>query len=161
MQLKTKMMGAALSLSMLPLAAGAGEVAPCPEDQQPGSAQYQQYQQPDYSQYQQYPQAPAIQVGEPSPYGRGWEHGRFRRNGRYEMRAVQQWVEGRYQQVWVAEQCSMRERQHGWVRTTGMICVPAHYDQQWQPGHYEQVQQWVWVPVGGRSHGRFQAGISF
>ena len=25
-------------------------------------------------------------------------------------------------------------------------CTEGHYDQQWVEGHYQQVEQWVWVP---------------
>lgn len=146
MNIKTTMMGAALSLTLLPLAARAEhEYSPVEPEQQ-----YQQQYQPE--QYQQpYQEAPAYQTARP-PMPR--DYGRRRGHGRYELRTVQQWVAGRYQQVWVPEQCSMRERQHGWVRTTGSVCIPAHYGQQWTPAHYESVQQWVWVSngAGGRHY---------
>ena len=60
--------------------------------------------------------------------------------GRYELKYVQQWVPGNYQQVWVPESCRYRPR---WGTQQ---CTPGHYDQQWVDGHYESVQQWVWVP---------------
>jgi hypothetical protein len=60
--------------------------------------------------------------------------------GRYELRDTQQWVPGRYQQVWVPEQCRFRPR-HGYS-----TCRAGYYDQQWVEGHYETTQQWVWVP---------------
>lgn len=77
---------------------------------------------------------------------------RHARRGRYEQRVVQRWVEGRYEQVWVPEQCFQGERQRGWWRQAGTYCVPAHYDQRWVPGHYQQVTQWVWVPFKGHGH---------
>lgn len=58
-------------------------------------------------------------------------------NGRYELQNTQQWVPGRYVHV---------RTRHG-VRT------------QWEPGHYQTVQQYVWVeyrpggPRFGRHHG--------
>jgi hypothetical protein len=142
----TKMLvGAALTLSMAPLAARADDFS------------QQQYQQPQYDQqyqYQQpqpvYPQEPGIAVGEPTPYGRG---------GHYEQRAVQRWVPGQYQQVWVPQQCTTRYMQRGWYRTAANVCVPGHYDQQWTAGHYETIQQQVWVPHGFRHHHRW--GWSF
>jgi hypothetical protein len=82
---------------------------------------------------------------------RGHVHGRDCRHGpqptpprhqqgSYELRNVQQWVEGRYEQVWVPEDCRRRGR---WGRTK---CTGGYYDQRWVEGHYETVQQWVWVP---------------
>lgn len=59
--------------------------------------------------------------------------------GRYELRNVQQWVQGRYEQVWVPQDC----RNGRWGRTK---CTGGYYDQRWVEGHYETAQQWVWVP---------------
>jgi hypothetical protein len=129
MSFKMTMVGAALTLSMVPLAARADGYS-------------QQYNQPTYAQ-------PGIAVGEPCPTDRQGE-----RTGRYERQTVQRFVQGRYEQVWVPEQCSMRERQRGWWKQAGQVCVPAHYDQRWVPGHSESVQQWVWVPFGGHGYGR-------
>ena len=132
------MVGAALTLSMVPLAARADDYG----------QQYSQYAQPTYAQPQY--QQPGIAVGEPAPIDR-----RGDRTGRYELRTVQRFVQGQYQQTWVPEQCSLRERQRGWYRQAAQVCVPAHYEQRWMPGHYESAQQWVWVPFEGRGHGRW------
>lgn len=141
MSFKMTMVGAALTLSMAPLAARADGY------NQP----YSQYAQPTYAQPQY--QQPGIAVGEPSPTDR-----RGDRSGRYELRTVQRFVQGQYQQVWVPEQCSLRERQRGWWRQAAQVCVPAHYAQQWVPGHSESAQQWVWVSFSGNGHGRFGRG---
>ncbi len=139
MNFKKTLVGAALSLSLVPFAAQAEH------EYSPVNQQYQQaYQAPGYQTSQQAEPCPA----EPP---RGFK----RHQGRYEVRSVQRWVEGRYQQVWVPEQCSMRERQRGWVRQTGYVCVPAHYDRRWVPAHYETAQQWVWVPSGAYGHRHF------
>ncbi|MBJ6763600.1 hypothetical protein JGU66_22755 [Myxococcaceae bacterium JPH2] len=66
--------------------------------------------------------------------------------GRYELQTVQRWVPARYEQVWVPEQC--RDHGHGWRRRER--CRGGYYDQQWVPARYETVQEWVWVPYGGR-----------
>jgi hypothetical protein len=60
--------------------------------------------------------------------------------GRYELRLVQQWVPGRYEQVWVPQDCRYKPRRG----TTK--CQGGYYDQRWVEGHYETAQQWVWVP---------------
>jgi hypothetical protein len=62
-------------------------------------------------------------------------------NGRYELRMVKKWVEGRYEQVWVPEDCRGGSRRY--VRK----CEGGHYAQKWVPGRYEQLEQWVWVPA--------------
>lgn len=67
-------------------------------------------------------------------------------NGRYELRLVQQWVPGRYEQVWVPEQCNYKPRRG--VKK----CRAGYYDQRWVEGHYETAEQWVWVP--SRRHHR-------
>ncbi|XXF78729.1 hypothetical protein P2318_02935 [Myxococcaceae bacterium GXIMD 01537] len=64
-----------------------------------------------------------------------------RQHGRYEMQTVQRFVPGRYEQVWVPEQCDYRHRRRA-VRCSG-----GYYEQQWVPGRYETVQEWVWVPA--------------
>lgn len=61
-------------------------------------------------------------------------------NGRYELRQVQKWVAGHYDQVWVGQDCSDQSRRY--IKK----CEPGHYEQRWVPGHYEQVEEWVWVP---------------
>ena len=143
MSFKMTMVGAALTLSMVPLAARADDY----------NQQYSQYAQPTYAQPQyQQPQyqQPGIAVGEPAHSDR-----RGDRTGRYQLRTVQRFVQGQYQQTWVPEQCSFRERHRGWYSQAAQVCVPAHYEQQWMPGHYESAQQWVWVPFHGRGHGRW------
>lgn len=70
---------------------------------------------------------------------RGWHQ---RPHGRYEMRPVQRWVPGHYQQVWVPEQCRVKYRWYG----ERVRCRPGFYDSRWVPGHVEVAQQWVWVP---------------
>ena len=87
MNFKMMMAGAALTLSMVPLAARADG--------------YSQFAQPTYAR-------PGIAVGEPAP-----THRRGDRTGRYELRTVQRFVQGQYRQVWVPEQCSVQERQRG------------------------------------------------
>lgn len=66
--------------------------------------------------------------------------------GRYELKLVQQWVPGRYEQVWVPEQCKYKPR-WGTVK-----CRGGYYDQRWVEGHYETVEQWVWVPARWRQN---------
>ncbi|MBX7113269.1 MAG: hypothetical protein K1X64_02960 [Myxococcaceae bacterium] len=61
-------------------------------------------------------------------------------DGRYELRSVQRWVPGRYMQVWVAQACNHYRHRHG------QGCNNGYYQQQWQAGHYETVQEWVFVP---------------
>jgi hypothetical protein len=68
------------------------------------------------------------------------------RNGRYELRTVQKWVAGRYEQVWVPQDCSDRSRRYI------MKCQEGRYEQRWVPGHYEKVQEWVWVPAPRRGY---------
>ncbi|HZN95463.1 MAG TPA: hypothetical protein VFB81_22275 [Myxococcales bacterium] len=155
MHFKKTLVGAALSLSMLPLAARAehdqAQQYQYPQQDQTYQQQYQypqQYQQP-YEQAPGYQQGPTAQSAEPCPAEP--PRGHRRHQGRYELRTVQQWVPARYQQVWVPQQCSVRERQRGWWTQTGYVCVPGHYDQRWVAGHYETAQQWVWVRF---DHGR-------
>jgi hypothetical protein len=68
--------------------------------------------------------------------------------GRYELKLVQKWVPGYYQQVWVPEECKYKPRRHV------TKCRGGYYDQQWVPGRYETVEEWVWIP----SHWRRQTG---
>jgi hypothetical protein len=62
--------------------------------------------------------------------------------GRYEMQTVSRWVEGGYEQVWVPEVCETRHRRYKRVTR----CTGGYYEQRQLAGHYEQVQEWVWVP---------------
>ena len=64
--------------------------------------------------------------------------------GRYELQVVNRWVEGYYQQVWVPEVCKEKNRRHSRVTK----CTGGFHEQQWVPGRYEQVQEWVWVTHG-------------
>lgn len=73
--------------------------------------------------------------------GPRYGHPTSNRSGRYELQMVTKWVAGRYEQVWVAEDCSDRSRRYI------MKCQEGHYEQRWVPGHYEKVQEWVWVPA--------------
>lgn len=67
--------------------------------------------------------------------------------GRYELQTVQVWSPGRYEQVWVPEQCHYRPRR-------GKHCEGGYYQQQWVPGRYETVEKWVWVPIRYHRYGR-------
>jgi hypothetical protein len=64
--------------------------------------------------------------------------------GRYELKLVQKWVPGYYQQVWVPQDCRYKPRRHV------TKCTGGYYEQQWVPGRYETVEQWVWVPMEWR-----------
>lgn len=101
--------------------------------------------------------ATPIAVGEPAPGRSSYRppppparpsHAQSR-DGRYELQTVQTNVPGRYDRVWVAEQCT-------YVRRHVRSCEPAHYEQRWVPGYTETSQQWVWVPYGRgpRGYGR-------
>ncbi|WP_241758957.1 hypothetical protein [Pyxidicoccus parkwayensis] len=61
--------------------------------------------------------------------------------GRYELQTVNRYVDGRYERVWVPEVCNERYGRRGRVTR----CTGGYYDQQWVAGHYEAVQEWVWV----------------
>ncbi len=67
-----------------------------------------------------------------------WRRG-DRRGGHFELRNVQQWVEGQTQQVWVAGFC------HRPPFSPVQVCAPGHYVSKTSPGYYTTVQQWVWV----------------
>lgn len=69
-----------------------------------------------------------------------------RREGRYELRTVQHWVEGRYERVWVPEVC--KHKRNGRVK-----CQRGFYEQRYLPGHYATVEQWVWVAAPVRRYG--------
>lgn len=65
-------------------------------------------------------------------------------HGHYETRQVQQWVEGRYENVYVAQQCHLQSNiRKPWKQK--QVCTPAYYSQRWVPGHYITVNQQVWV----------------
>lgn len=185
MNIRTSILSIALSLSMLPVvgfASPAQGTATADSTQQQALSQYHQYptgngaapgpgseaqqypadpQQDQQFQYQYQYQAPYQQQYPQSPSYPGHR----RRGGRYEQRPVQRWVEGRYQQVWVPEQCTTYSRgqggwkHNGWRHGGRTVCRPGYYDQRWVPGHYQTVMQWVWVPYrGGRFHIMMRAG---
>lgn len=83
-------------------------------------------------------------------------HGNTYGNGRYEMRSVQRWVEGSYRSVFVPRTCEVVRRGAYRGRATE-VCRGGGYQQQWVPGHYENVQDWVWVDGGypGNGPGRY------
>ncbi|MHB8874639.1 MAG: hypothetical protein ACYC8T_13200 [Myxococcaceae bacterium] len=60
--------------------------------------------------------------------------------GRYELRTVQTWVQASYEEVWVPRTCTVRPFRHR------VVCTGGFYEQQLQPGHFENVQEYVWVP---------------
>lgn len=60
-------------------------------------------------------------------------------SGQYQLQSTQRWVPGQPQQVWVPGTCRGRFHQR---------CTPGSYQWVTGPGHYETVQQWVWVPSG-------------
>ncbi|MBX5481098.1 MAG: hypothetical protein IRZ16_04500 [Myxococcaceae bacterium] len=68
-----------------------------------------------------------------------------RPGGHYEVRTVQTWVDGRWVQDYVPERCVTRHKgRHG--RRTVTSCTPAHYMKRWVDGHYENREEWVFVP---------------
>lgn len=177
MNIRTSILSIALSLSMLPVvgfASPAQGTATADSTQQQALSQYHQYPTGNGaapgpgSEAQQYPADPQqdqqYQYQYQAPYQQQYPQspsypGHRRRGGRYEQRPVQRWVEGRYQQVWVPEQCTTYSRgqggwrHNGWRHGGRTVCRPGYYDQRWVPGHYQTVMQWVWVPYrGGRFH---------
>ena len=85
---------------------------------------------------------PAVQANIRFGDGHRWQPG-----GHYETRNVQVWVDGRWQQVYVAPVCTSRGR---WGRH--QRCTEGGYQNVWQEGHYETVQQQVWVQDFARPH---------
>lgn len=69
-----------------------------------------------------------------------------RPGGHYELRTVQQWVEGRWVEDFVPESCRhiYKGRHHKYKKT---VCEPARTVSRFEEGHYENVQQWVFVPA--------------
>ena len=63
-----------------------------------------------------------------------------RGRGQYVLQNVQRWVSGGTQQIWVNGFC------HRPPFSPVQICTQGHYETRELPGHYETVQQWVWVP---------------
>ncbi|WP_240360155.1 hypothetical protein [Pyxidicoccus caerfyrddinensis] len=64
--------------------------------------------------------------------------------GRYELQTVNRYVDGRNDRVWVPEVCKERYTRRGHVTK----CTGGFYENRWVPGHYEAVQEWVWVSYG-------------
>lgn len=98
-------------------------------------------------------------------HGQGYDHDRNHRHdancrvqhrgGRYQLQNVQRWVEGRYEQYWVAPQCQTVRKDHkhgrGWGHGRNRtVCTEGYYTSRFIPGHYETAQQWVWVPYSPR-----------
>ena len=63
--------------------------------------------------------------------------------GRYEIRIVRTWVDGKWVRDWVPGYCM--EKRHGRVK-----CQGGYYVDRWVPGYYDQVEKWVWVPYALR-----------
>jgi len=141
---------AILSLSAIalfaPAIAAADDAVPCPHE--PPQAQYT---------------PPGTPAGNAQDVGWRWgdrddddrwdrdgdrdDEWRHHRRGRWELQTFNRWVEGRYDQVWVPQQCQTANNPGQWGRWGRRVfCQPAHYESRWIPGRYEQVQQWVWVP---------------
>lgn len=70
------------------------------------------------------------------------------KNGRYELQTRSRWVPGATTQVWVNGLC------HRPPFSPVQICARGHYETRVLAGHYEQVQEWVWVSYGGQFQGR-------
>ena len=63
--------------------------------------------------------------------------------GRYEIRIIRNWVEGKWVRDWVPGRCV--EKRHGRVK-----CKGGHYVDRWVPGYFDNVEKWVWVPYAPR-----------
>lgn len=63
--------------------------------------------------------------------------------GRYELKLVKKWIPARYEQAWIPQECKYKPRRNQ------TKCVGGYYEQKLVPGHYEQVEEWVWVPARG------------
>jgi hypothetical protein len=59
--------------------------------------------------------------------------------GHYELRDVQRWVDGQWNQVFVPGACTVSP----WGQQQ---CADGSYQNVWQEGHYMTVQERVWVP---------------
>lgn len=79
-----------------------------------------------------------LRVGQPAP-------GIPRNSGHYELRPVNRWVEGRYEEYYVAGRCEVR-RHHRHPRHARRYCTEGYLAQRWVPGHYVQASEYVWVP---------------
>lgn len=84
-------------------------------------------------------------------HGPGCHHGPApapRPDGRYELRTTQRWVSGYQDRVWVPEVCRTKEKRH--MRKT--VCRGGYYETRYVEGHYEPVEEWVWVANPPRHH---------
>lgn len=63
--------------------------------------------------------------------------------GRYELRTVQKWVDGHYVRDWVPETCVYKGKKRRKVK-----CTEGYYTDRFVPGHYQNVEEWVWVDYG-------------
>jgi hypothetical protein len=141
----------ALSLAVFAALAAAPALA---EHESQAAQQYQQqYQQQQYQQQYQQPQhqAYAVNPDDSCDHDRvhqGYTHADFnsRRGGHYELRTVQKWQEGYWNQVWVPGACFGIH-----VR----VCAPGSYQNQWVPGRYVTTQEYVWVEHRHRRHWRY------
>src|SRR5689334_8771022 len=66
-----------------------------------------------------------------------------RTNGHYEWVDTNKWIPPHYEQVTV-QQC--RPRHHGGWNRFNQHCYPVT-ESRLVPGHYQTVQEWVWVPM--------------
>ncbi|MBK7864972.1 MAG: hypothetical protein IPJ65_41515 [Archangiaceae bacterium] len=98
------------------------------------------------------PPGAAYGVGHQDPTFRQGELRSHRGPGAYQLQTTQRWVQGGTQQYWVNGFC------HRPPFSPVRVCTAGHYETRQLPGHYENVQQWVWVPRhegrDGRGYGR-------
>jgi hypothetical protein len=78
-------------------------------------------------------------------------------DGRYELRPVSRFVPGFEERVWVPEQCFEKRKHHHRRR---IDCRGGYYETRVSPGHYEQVQEWVWVAYPPRRAPGFEIRLS-
>ncbi|MFL5319646.1 MAG: hypothetical protein ACJ790_08300 [Myxococcaceae bacterium] len=64
--------------------------------------------------------------------------------GHYELRTVNEFVPGRYDQVWVPASCTYQRWGH-WGHHGRQVCSPGYYTQQWIPGRYVETSKYVFV----------------
>lgn len=99
--------------------------------------------------HDEYPRQPAVEVHvHDADCGHRPPPGQPSQSGRYELRSVQRWVVGQYQEVWVPQRCEWRgpRHRHHPVHSHHLKCRGGYYQRRWTPGYYQTVQEWVWVP---------------
>jgi hypothetical protein len=145
MGMKTMLLAGSLALSLMSTAALADDcdhaATPAPPS---GTAFGVGYQNPGY-------QNADYRPGYDEAFARS-----HRGHGQYELQNVQRWVQGGSTQIWVNGFC------HRPPFSPVQVCTQGHYETRVLPGHYETVQQWVWVPRhdgnrwgrGGEYYGR-------